>query len=127
MDEKVKTIMFYIVNKEDGVKAVKYLTEDIKAREDANHQLYFRFLLGGAYMVSRGRVNKLGIKELIGNNEIVFIPSIRQRDIERLKDLKNVIWFKNVMVIAGKNKKAKELRNLLIDWLLENKEFEHIE
>lgn len=124
MEEKTNTIMFYIVDQEDGINAVKYLTEDIKSREEANHKLYFRFLLGGAYVVSRGHVNDQGIKEMIGNNEIIFIPSIRQRDIERLKELKNVIWYKNIMTIAGKSKKSKELRQLLIDWLLEKREFD---
>lgn len=118
----MKTIIFYITDHEEIVKSVKNLTDDIKNREDASHQLYFKFLMGGAYTISRGRTDKNGVRELTGEHEILFIPSTRQRDIERLKETKTVIWYKNAMIIAGDGEKPKELRRLLINWLLNDKE-----
>ena len=118
----MKTIIFYIDDATDGIKAVQYLTDDIKAREDANHKLYFSFLMNGAWMVSMGCEDTDGKKHFIGEHEIVFMPTNRQRDIERLKDVKTVVWFKNCMIIAGEGAKPTELRQLLIDWLLEKKE-----
>lgn len=119
---KMKSIIFYVTNSEDSAKAVKYLTDAIKAREDAAHKLYFKFLMGGAYMLAMGCEDNKGEKYFVGNHEIIFIPSIRQRDIDRLKELKEVVWYKNCMIISGDNGKAVALRDLLIDWLLEKKE-----
>ena len=115
------SIIFYITDREEGTKAVQYLCEDIKARQDAEHKLYFKFLLSGAYMVSMGCEDTDGNKHFIGEHEIIFMPVGRQSDIERLKDTKNVIWYKNCMIMAGDSDKTKELRQVLIDWLLEIK------
>ena len=118
----MKTIMLTSQNKEDSIKSVNYLVEDIKAREDANHKLYFRFLMAGAYMVSMGCEDTDGVKHFVGEHEIIFMPSNRTQDIERLKELKDIVWLKNCMIIAGDGDKPKKLRNSLIDWLLEKKE-----
>lgn len=118
----MKTIIFYTKDRDEAIRSVEFLTKDIQSREDASHQLYFRFLMAGAYSVARGTTDEKGNKELTGEHEIIFIPFNRQRDIERLKELKEVIWYKNAMIIAGNGEKPTELRRLLINWLLNDKE-----
>ena len=118
----MKSIIFYITDKSDGVKAVQDLCDSIKAREDAGHKLYFKFLMAGAYVITMGTEDADGNKFFVGEHEIIFIPVHRQGDIERLKETKEVVWYKNCMIMAGDNEKARALRDLLIDWLLEIKQ-----
>lgn len=118
----MKTIIFYIVDRENGISAVRGLCDDIQAREDAKHKLYFKFLMNGTYMISMGCKDTDGIKHFVGNHEIIFIPANRQQDIERLKETKNVVWYKNCMIMAGEGEHPTRLRSILIDWLLEKME-----
>ena len=122
MNENLETILFYITDKEDGLKAVKYLTDDIKADEDANHKLYFRFLMADTYQVSIGCTDDDGQKHLIGNHEVLFVPESRLGKLDTsFNQNKNIIFMKNCMFIAGDGEKASSTRKLLIDWLLEKK------
>ena len=125
MDAKkndVQTIIFYVTDKEDGLKAVKYLTDDIKANEEANHKLYFRFLMNDMYQVTMGCTDDDGQKHLIGNHEVLFIPSSKlgKWDVS-FSENKKIIFQKNCMIMAGEGEKTKAMRALLIDWLLEKK------
>ena len=116
------TILFYITDKEDGLKAIKALTDDIKNDNDANHKLYFRFLMADTYQVSMGCEDEEGKKHLIGEHELLFIPSTRLGKFDASFDEnKNIIFQKNCMLIVGDGDKPKSYRKLLIDWLLEKK------
>lgn len=116
------TILFYITDKEDGLKAIKALTDDIKNDNDADHKLYFRFLMADTYQVSMGCEDEEGKKHLIGEHEILFMPSTRLGKFDTSFDEnKNIIFQKNCMLIVGDGDKPKAYRKLLIDWLLEKK------
>ena len=118
----METIIFYITDKEDGLKAIKALTDDIKTNEDANHKLYFRFLMADTYQVSMGCTDDDGKKHLIGEHELLFMPSTRLGKLDTSFDQnKNIIFQKNCMLIVGDGDKPKAYRELLIDWLLEKK------
>lgn len=116
----MKTVIFYSTDIHDSVTAVKYLVDDIKAEEEANHKLFFKFLFENAYYISMGCVDDEGKRHFIGEHEVIFMPSERELDIERLKQTKDVVMYRNCMAISGD--KAKEFRKTLIDWLLEKKE-----
>lgn len=124
MDEQreVETILFYITDKEDGLKAIKALTDDIKSNDDANHKLYFRFLMADTYQVSMGMKDEEGKPHLIGIHEILFMPETRLGRLDTsFNHNKKIIFQKNCMFIVGEGDKAKATRQLLIDWLLEKK------
>ena len=116
------TIIFYITDKEDGLKAIKALTDDIKADKDAEHKLYFRFLMANSYHVTMGCEDDEGKKHLIGEHELIFIPSTRLGNLDvSFNENKNIIFQKNCMLIVGDGEKPQAYRKLLIDWLLEKK------
>ena len=119
----VKTILFYVTDKEDGIKAVKYLIDDIKANDEAQHKLFFRPMMRGTYYISMGTTDDKGNRYMIGDHELLFMP---QNSFEFLdgtfKENKTIILQKNCMVIAGETEKASELRNKIINWLLEKTE-----
>lgn len=118
----MKTILLYITDKEDGLKAIKYLTDDIKANEEADHKLYFRFLMADTYQMSMGCNDDEGKPHLIGEHEILFMPSTRLGKLDISFDQnKKIIFQKNCMLIVGDGDKPKAYRQLLIDWLLEKK------
>ena len=122
MNEQVETILLYITDKEDGLKAIKYLTDDIKADTDADHKLYFGFLMADTYRVSMGCEDEDGKKHFIGKHELLFMPSTRLGKLDTSFDQnKKIIFQKNCMIISGDGEKATALRKLLIDWLLEKK------
>jgi len=114
----VKTILFYVTDQNDGLKAIKYLIDDIKADPEADHKLFFKFLMQGAYYISMGTVDNEGKRHMIGDHEVIFMPATRLGSLEN----KNIIFQKNCMFIAGDSEKTVEFRKLLIDWLLEKKE-----
>ena len=91
----MQTIIFYITDKEDGLKAIKALTDDIKADKDADHKLYFHFLMADTYHVSMGCEDDEGKKHLIGEHELIFIPSTRLGKFDTSFDEnKNIIFQK---------------------------------
>ena len=119
----VKTILLYITDKEDGLKAIQYLVDDIKANDEAHHKLYFKFLFNDAYYISMGTTDKDGKRYLIGDHELIFMPQTRLGSItDSFNQNKDIIFQKNCMVIAGDNEKAKAFRELIINWLLEKTE-----
>ena len=113
----MKTIIFYTNSREDSLASVEYLINDIKSRDDAQNKLFFSFLMENTYRISMGTKTDDGEKHFIGEHEVIFIPGGRQQDIERLKEVKNVIFYKNFMSIAVPQRTEK--RNKIIDWLLE--------
>lgn len=116
----VKTILFYVTDQENGIKAIKYLVDDIKANPEANHKLFFKFLMKGAYYISMGTTDDEGKRYLIGDHEVIFMPQTRLGFLDGQN--KNVIFQKNCMILAGDDDKTREFRGLIIDWLLEKRE-----
>ena len=120
--KEMKTILFYIVDKNDGLKAIQALTNDIKADKDADHKLYFKFLMADTYYICMGCEDEDKKKHFIGTNEVIFMPSSRLGKLETsFNQNKSIIFQKNCMLIVGDGKKPTEYRKLLIDWLLERK------
>ena len=118
----METILFYITDKEEGLKAIKFLTDDIKANDDANHKLFFKFLMADSYYISMGTTDDEGQKHFIGEHEVIFMPQTRLGKLDTtFNENKKIIFMKNCMIIAGDGKKAKAMRELIIDWLLEKK------
>lgn len=113
----MKTIIFYANSLEDSTTSLDYLINDIKDRDDAQHKLFFSFLMAQTYRISMGTQTDDGERHFVGEHEVIFIPSGRQQDIDRLKETKDVIFYKNCMSVAGPQRAEK--RQKLIDWLLE--------
>lgn len=119
----VKTILLYVTDREEGLKSIQYLIDDIKANKDAEHSLYFKYLFGDAYYISMGTTDKDGKKYFIGNHELIFIPQTKLGTLgESFRENKNIIFQKNCMIIAGNTEKPTALRELIINWLLEKTE-----
>lgn len=112
----MKTVLLLITNKEDGFKSVTTMTEAIKAREDANHQLYFSQRLFGTYMICKGGIGEDGKPHYTGEREIIFCPAGREEQIGAGKD---IVEAKNCMCICGDGEKSQERLQGYITWLLE--------
>lgn len=113
----MQTALFYAEKREDALACAKALCDDIKANEEANHQLYFSNRLMGVYLICKGEEVD-GVKRLTGNQEVIIFPAQRKTDLERLKRTKHVVSCKNAMTLVGETEKSKEKRAWLIDWLL---------
>ena len=121
-DSDVQTILLYINDKEDGLKAIQQLVDDIKANEEANHKLFFKFLMADSYYISMGTTDDEGKRYLIGNHEVIFMPITRLGKLETsFNQNKKIIFQKNCMILTGDGEKPKAMRSLIIDWLLEKK------
>lgn len=118
----METIIFYVTDKKNGVKAVQDLVDDIKANKDAEHKLFFKFLMADTYHISMGTTDDKGNRHLIGEHEVIFIPQTRLGKLDAtFNENKKILYMKNCMTICGDGKKPKAMRALLIDWLLEKK------
>lgn len=117
------TIIFVIHDAQEGVKSIEYLVNDIKDNPDAQHSLFFRFLMANSYYISKGETDSEGKRKLIGKHEVIFIPYSRMgKALEEFEGKKNIIFQKNCMIIAGDGEKPKAFRELIINWLLEKTE-----
>ena len=101
------TIVYYAQTREEALKSVTVLCNYIKAREDANHQLFFSQRLMGEYMIGRGAEID-GKKQFVSNRELIIFPAYRTEDFERLKRVKNVVGLNNCMCIVGEGYKVEQ-------------------
>ncbi len=105
----METLIFLITNKEDGLASITYFCNEVKDREDANHQLGFTRRLMGTYTI----FNSLNVDK--ATKEIIFCPSGRIGDIKKGK---NIIDVKNCMWFVGEYDSAKNRIKSIIDWML---------
>lgn len=128
MDEKIviseivaegdmQTALYFAERREDALACVQHLCDDIKANEEANHQLYFSTRFMGAYVICKGEEVD-GTKKLTGNREVIIFPASRTDDLERLQRTKHIVTCKNCMSLVGIGEKTKEKRAEVISWLL---------
>ena len=119
----MKSVIFLVYNKEDGLATITQLTQDIKASEDANHKLYFRSLFRGIYTITRGETDENGNKSLVGEREVIFLPmddtNTSKINLGKMSENKEVIFMDNCMFICGDSNKKDKRRKDLINWLLE--------
>lgn len=112
----MQTVVLLITNKEEGFKSVMTMSEAIKAREDANHKLFFTQRLFGTYMICKGEKGADGKAHYTGDREIIFCPAGREEQIGSGKD---IVEAKNCMCICGDGEKAQSRLQGYISWLLE--------
>lgn len=113
----MQTALYFAERREDALACVQQLCDDIKANEEANHQLYFSTRFMGAYVICKGEEVD-GTKKLTGNHEVIIFPAQRTEDLERLQRTKHIISCKNCMCLVGEGPKAKDNRAVVISWLL---------
>ncbi len=125
----MKTILLLATKPIDAHQSLSYICEDIKADEQANHQLYFRRVMFGSFTISKGVVevrdfgDGITNKEcrLNGEHELIIFPAAYEEQLEKLKGSgKDIILVKNCMSIAGPSEKKQLLRKAIIDWLLDD-------
>lgn len=121
MEPELKTIIFFGRTPEELYKSIAYICECIKERKDAAHKLYISPLMNHIYLLSMGCVDTDGVKHIIGNHEIIFMPD-KQEEMDRLKQNKKVIFSKNCMCFVGDSEKKLQKTQDIIDWVLEIKE-----
>ena len=115
----MSTIIFFSTSSEDHVKSIETLVEALRADGRCEHKICFRPLTVNFYQILRGVVQDNGTMIPIGCHEILYLPSNRTEEIERLERTKNVVLKKNSMCFVGNDEtKVKKL----IDWLLEETE-----
>ena len=108
------TVVLYVLDRISAMESLTYLCNDIKAREDANHQLYFKRMMFGGYHVFRGNPDTKDICD----REIIIFPADKPDRLEKLNAGKNILVCKNCKWVTGEGKGATRVRKLLIDWLL---------
>jgi len=125
----METILLLATKPVDAHQALSYICEDIKSNEKANHQLFFRRVMFGAFTISKGRVAETDIGggltrkdcELTGDHELIIFPAAYEEQLEKLKTSgKTLVFVKNCMCIAGPSDKKTEFRKEIIDWLLDD-------
>ena len=114
----MSTIIFFSTSSDDHVKSVEALVEALRADGRCDHKICFRPITLNFYQLIRGVVQDNGAMIPIGCHEILYLPSNRTEEIERLERTKNVVLKKNSMCFVNKEEKMKNL----IDWLLEETE-----
>ena len=113
------SIILYATTKEDAHKAISYMCEDIKSKEEANHKLYFRRIMFGGFHICKGEEID-GEKHFIGNHEFIIVPLNSSISNKRITENKNVVYFNNCMFITGDSKIKISRRGKIIDWLLDD-------
>lgn len=114
----MSTIIFFSTSSEDHVKSIEALVEALRADGRCDHKICFRPLTVNFYQILRGELDDDGNMQPIGCHEILYLPSNRKEEIERLERTKNVVLKKNSMCYVNKEEKTKAL----INWLLEETE-----
>ena len=118
----MSTIIFFSTSSEDHIKSIETLVEALRADGRCEHKICFRPLTVNFYQILRGVVQDNGTMIPIGCHEILYLPSNRTEEIERLERTKNVVLKINSMCFVGDNDKKKRKIKKLIDWLLEETE-----
>lgn len=116
--KQMSTIIFFSTSSDDHVKSVETLVEALKADGRCEHKICFRPITLNFYQLIRGVVQDNGSMIPVGCHEILYLPSNRTEEIERLERTKNVVLKKNSMCYVNKEDKIKKI----IDWLLEETE-----
>jgi len=116
--KQMSTIIFFSTSSKDHVKSVETLVEALRADGRCEHKICFRPITQNFFQFIRGELDDNGVMQPIGCHEILYLPSVRKAEIERLKRTKNVIIKKNSMCFVNKEEKTKKL----VDWLLEETE-----
>ena len=114
----MSTIIFFSTSSEDHVKSVEALVEALRADGRCEHKICFRPVTVNFFQIIRGVVQDNGVMIPVGCHEVLYLPSNRKADIERLERTKNVVLKKNSMCYVNKEEKIKKL----IDWILEETE-----
>ena len=114
----MSTIIFFSTSSDDHLKSIEVLVEALRADGRCEHKICFRPITQNFYQLIRGVVQDNGTMIPVGCHEILYLPSNRKEEIERLERTKNVVLKKNSMCFVNKEEKIKEL----IDWLLEETE-----
>lgn len=116
--KQMSTIIFFSTSSDDHVKSVETLVEALRADGRCEHKICFRPITLNFYQLIRGVVQDNGTMIPVGCHEILYLPSNRTEEIERLEHTKNVVLKINSMCFVNREDKTKKL----IDWLLEETE-----
>lgn len=111
----MSTIIFFSTSSDNHVKSINCLVDALRADGRCEHKICFRPITVNFYQLIRGVVQDNGTMLPVGCHEILYLPSNRTEEIERLERTKNVVLKKNGMCFVNKEDKTKKL----IDWLLE--------
>lgn len=117
----MSTIIFFSTSSDDHVKSINCLVDALRADGRCEHKICFRPITVNFYQLIRGVVQDNGTMIPVGCHEILYLPSNRTEEIERLERTKNVVLKKNSMCFVNNEDKTKKL----VNWLLE--EMEEIE
>ena len=115
----MSTIIFFSTSSEDHVKSIETLVEALRTDGRCEHKICFRPITLNFYQILRGEKDDDGNMQPIGCHEILYLPSNRTEEIERLERTKNVVLKINSMCFVGDNDKKKHKIKKLINWLLE--------
>lgn len=118
----MSTIIFFSTSSEDHVKSIETLVEALRADGRCEHKICFHPITLNLFQFIRGVVQDNGRMIPVGCHEILYLPSVREAEIERLKRTKNVVLEINCMCFVGNNDKKKYKVKKIIDWLLEETE-----
>lgn len=114
----MSTIIFFSTSADDHVKSVEALVGALRADGRCEHKICFRPVTVNFFQIIRGEKDEEGSMQPIGCHEILYLPSNRKVEIERLERTKNIVLKKNSMCFVNNEEKIKKL----IDWLLEETE-----
>lgn len=126
---RMESILLLAQKPIDAHQSLSYICEDIKANEEADHQLFFRRVMFGGFTISKGEVtetdlgNGLTKKDcaLTGEHELIIFPAANEEHLEKLRESgKTLVLVRNCMCIAGEGEKSASLRKAIIDWLLDD-------
>lgn len=118
----MSTIIFFSTSSDDLVKSVDTLVEALRADGRCEHKICFRPITQNFFQFIRGELDDDGVMQPIGCHEILYLPSIREAEIERLERTKNVVLKINGMCFVGNNDQKKYKVKKIINWLLEETE-----
>lgn len=118
----MSTIIFFSTSSDNHVTSIGTLVDALKADGRCEHKICFRPITQNFFQFIRGELDDDGHMQPIGCHEILYLPSNRTEEIERLKRTKNVVLEINGMCFVGDNDKKKYKIKKIIDWLLEETE-----
>lgn len=120
--KQVSTIIFFSTSSDDCLKSIGTLVDALKADGRCEHKVCFRPITQNFFQFIRGELDDDGNMQPIGCHEILYLPSVREAEIERLERTKNVVLEINGMCFVGNNDQKKYKVKKIIDWLLEETE-----
>ncbi len=120
--KEMKTIIFFSTSAEDQIKSIETLVDALNADERCAHKICFRPITVNMFQFIRGVKDEEKGMFPIGCHEILYLPSGRTEERERLNRTKNVVLEINSMCFVGDNDQKKYKIKKIIDWLLEERE-----